>query len=228
MSACSAQAMSQVGCRLMVASSANTSLPLAPAVWGDIARALATKAAMSSEADGVASGNEPALPDAAFWPADTSVADFGLVGSPDMSARKLPQRLCGARPTSGQCAKDGLIRPTAGATQGFGRRTTPVVSLGSVLNRRVERNRPRIGQRRRRLDRLERAVVIEEFVEHALDRFLCRVRTGIAHVVVLEAGTDHRNPGLLADVVVRNDARVSFEDGILRTERQDLELAVGH
>jgi hypothetical protein len=44
---------------------------------------------MSSEADGVASGSEPALPDAAFWPADTSVADFGLVGSPDMSARKL-------------------------------------------------------------------------------------------------------------------------------------------
>jgi hypothetical protein len=39
MSACSAQAMSQVGCRLMVASSANTSLPLAPGRCGDIARA---------------------------------------------------------------------------------------------------------------------------------------------------------------------------------------------
>jgi hypothetical protein len=47
---------------------------------------------MSSEADGVASGNEPALPDAAVRPAETWSADFGLVGSPDMSARKLPQR----------------------------------------------------------------------------------------------------------------------------------------
>src|ERR1700687_2193810 len=87
MSACSAQAMSQVGCRLMVASSANTSRPFAPAACGDVARALATKAAMSSEADGLASGTEPALPDAALRPADTSVADFGLVGSPDISAR---------------------------------------------------------------------------------------------------------------------------------------------
>jgi hypothetical protein len=52
---------------------------------------LATKAAMSSEADGFASGNEPDLPDAAFWLADSSVADFGLVGSPDISARKLQQ-----------------------------------------------------------------------------------------------------------------------------------------
>jgi hypothetical protein len=51
---------------------------------------LATKAAMSSEADGVASGSEPALPDVAFGPEETSVVDFGLVGSPDMSARKLP------------------------------------------------------------------------------------------------------------------------------------------
>src|ERR1700710_53115 len=86
MSACSAQAMSQVGCRLMVASSANTSRPLAPAAWGDIARALATKAAMSSEADGLASGKEPALPDAVFGVDDTSPADFGLVGSPDIGA----------------------------------------------------------------------------------------------------------------------------------------------
>ena len=61
MSACSAQAMSQVGCRLIVASSANISLPLAPARCGDIARALATKAAMSSAADGRASGNGAGL-----------------------------------------------------------------------------------------------------------------------------------------------------------------------
>src|SRR6266436_449494 len=95
MSACSAQAISHVGCRLMVASSAKTSRPLAPAACGDIARALATKAAMSSEADGVASGNRPAVPDSAFWPADTSPADLGLVGSPDMSARELQRALCG-------------------------------------------------------------------------------------------------------------------------------------
>src|SRR5882757_8891918 len=94
--------MSQVGCRLMVASSANTSRPLAPAAWGDVARALATKAAISSEADDFASGNEPALPAAAFWPADTS--DFGLVGSPDISARYLQQALCGLGSGSGQCA----------------------------------------------------------------------------------------------------------------------------
>src|ERR1700710_467799 len=90
MSACSAQAMSQVGCRLMVASSANTSRPFAPGAWGDIARAFATKAAMSSDADALASGTEPALPDSDLDAEATSPADFGLVGSPDISARKLP------------------------------------------------------------------------------------------------------------------------------------------
>src|SRR6266581_4642125 len=94
MSACSVHAMSQVGCRLMVASRANTSRPLAPAACGDIARALATKAAMSPEADGLASGNEPVLPDAPSCVEDTSPADFGLVGSPDISARRLQQALC--------------------------------------------------------------------------------------------------------------------------------------
>src|SRR5476649_1623858 len=103
-SACNAQAMSQVGCRLMVASSANTSRPLAPAACGDIALALATKAAMSSEADGVACGNAPAFPDAALLAGETSLADFGLVGSPDMRARKLQQALCGAGSARGQCA----------------------------------------------------------------------------------------------------------------------------
>src|ERR1700688_3591318 len=112
--ACSAQAISHVGCRLMVASSANTSRPLAPAAWGDIARALATKAAMSSDADGFACGSEPALPDAAFCVADTSPGDFGLVGSPDISARKLQQALCGPGSGNGQCAKEAprcLLRP---------------------------------------------------------------------------------------------------------------------
>jgi hypothetical protein len=77
--------MSQVGCRLMVASSANTSRPLVPAAWGDIARALATKAAMSSEADVLVSGNKPDLSDPDLRPA--SPVDFGLVGSPDIGAR---------------------------------------------------------------------------------------------------------------------------------------------
>src|SRR5258708_40027994 len=104
MSACSAQAMSHVGCRLMVASSANTSRPFAPAAWGDIARALATKAAMSSEADDRASGNGPDSPDSAFRPVDTSPADFGLVGSPDISTRNLTQVLRGSGSGTGQCA----------------------------------------------------------------------------------------------------------------------------
>src|SRR5580692_3501789 len=108
MSACSAQAMSQVGCRLMVASSANTSRPLAPAAWGDIACALATKAAMSSEVDDRAAGSGPALPALAFcaedrpedarpedsWPEVSWPADFGLVGSPDISTRNLQQVSC--------------------------------------------------------------------------------------------------------------------------------------
>src|ERR1700692_2732813 len=71
----------------MVASRANTSLPRAPAAWGDVARALATKAAMSSEVDGLASGNGPALPDAAFCVEATSPEDWGLVGSADIGAR---------------------------------------------------------------------------------------------------------------------------------------------
>ena len=44
---------------------------------------------MSSEADGLASGNEPALPVAS----DISSADFGLIGSPDINARKLAASL---------------------------------------------------------------------------------------------------------------------------------------
>jgi hypothetical protein len=51
--------MSQVGWRLMVASSANTSRPRPPVARGDIALALATKAAISAEADGLASGSVP-------------------------------------------------------------------------------------------------------------------------------------------------------------------------
>src|SRR3954468_5078408 len=87
MSACNAQAMSQVGCRLMVASSANTSRPLAPEECGDIARALATKAAISSAADGLASGKGFDWRGFAAFADATSPADFGLVGSPTMKSR---------------------------------------------------------------------------------------------------------------------------------------------
>jgi hypothetical protein len=80
--------MSHVGCLLMVASSANTSRPFAPGAWGDIARALATKAAMSSAAEGFVSGKAPGLPDAGAGAAEASPPDFGLVGSRDMLARK--------------------------------------------------------------------------------------------------------------------------------------------
>src|SRR5947208_11681457 len=106
MSACSAQAMSQVGCRLMVASSANTSLPLAPGRCGDIARALATKAAMSSDADGLLSGSAPSLRASACAEA-TSPADFGLMGSPAMSARGVSSKLYVGRRPAAVNAPDG-------------------------------------------------------------------------------------------------------------------------
>src|SRR5882757_5463364 len=106
MSACSAQAMSQVGCRLMVASSANTSLPLAPTRCGDIARALATKAAISSVVDALVSGSRAVVRGSAVGTEETSLADFGLIGSPVMNARQLQQALCGPGWQTGQCAAD--------------------------------------------------------------------------------------------------------------------------
>jgi hypothetical protein len=93
----------------MVASSANTSRPFAPAALGDIARALATKAAMSSDADGLVSGNEPALPDPGFCAEVTLPGGFGLIGSPDINARRLQQALCGPGSRGGQCWVDALI-----------------------------------------------------------------------------------------------------------------------
>src|ERR1700712_1951747 len=94
--------MSHVGCRLMVASSANTRRRLAPVACGDIARAFATKAAMSSDADDLASGKEAVLPESAFWAEDTSVAGLDLVGSPAINAHQLQQALCGPSPARGQ------------------------------------------------------------------------------------------------------------------------------
>src|SRR5258708_16856906 len=92
MSACSAQAMSHVGCRLMVASSANTRRPRAPGACGDIALALATKAAMSSAAD-LASGNDPALPASAFFAEEISDAGFGRDRLHDIGRSRLQQPL---------------------------------------------------------------------------------------------------------------------------------------
>src|SRR4030088_475765 len=185
MSACSAQAISHVGCRLIVASSANTSRPRAPAACGDIALALATKAAMSSEPAGFASGTEPAFPDA-FCAEETSVADFGLVGSPDISARRLQQALCGQRMRSGQ--------------------STQTASLDSVLKRRgwggrfdrhVGRYRPCIRHQRRLGDHwLELAVIIEEFIEHAPDRRFAIVGAAVAHVSMMIPCLDNLNPGV--------------------------------
>src|SRR3954451_19543090 len=102
MSACSAQAMSHVGCRLIVASSAKISRPLACGACGDIARAFATKAAMSSEADVFASGT--ALPDA-----DRAAGSVlsGLVGSPDMGTRKWLQAYVLPFGRARQCALGG-------------------------------------------------------------------------------------------------------------------------
>src|SRR5262245_49947120 len=80
MSAWRLHAMSQVGGRLMVASSAKISRPFAPGACGDRARALATKAAMSSAVDVFACGN---VPDFSAL-AETASPLPGLVGSPDI------------------------------------------------------------------------------------------------------------------------------------------------
>src|SRR5262245_21256861 len=105
MSACSVQAMSQVGCRLMVASSANTRRPRAPAACGDMARALATKAAMSSELETRSSGSEPALREG------SSLLELDLVGSVAIRARREGSTLEGCRLYVGPEAK--AVNPPA-------------------------------------------------------------------------------------------------------------------
>src|ERR1700761_6639327 len=184
MSACRAQAISQVGCRLMVASSANTNRPLAPVACGDMARALATKAAMSSDVD----ATEGAFAAEDLSAGGVSLPDCGLAGSRDIRASQIYRELCGEARCLGQ----------SGPRKTCKRRRRP-----SVLDRRVERNRPRHGFRRDR----RRGVVVEEFVEHPFDRGLRLFRPGIAHIVMLEAGLDDRDTGFLADVAGGYHAR---------------------
>src|SRR5215475_9688682 len=88
MSACSAQAMSHVGCRLRVASSAKISRALAPGACGDVARALATKSAISLAvedlvSEDLVSGRDPALSNsdlAEAGSADVASPGRGMVG----------------------------------------------------------------------------------------------------------------------------------------------------
>src|SRR3984957_10013705 len=122
-----------------------------------------------------------------------------------------------------------MRRPTSRPSKpGYAGSTGDPRPRSSVLDGRVERHRPRIGQGGRRFgrDRLERtAVVIKEFVEHALDRLLDLLGTAIAHIGVLIAGSHNRNPGLLAILVIGNDAGIRLEHWILRSERKNLESA---
>src|SRR6516225_6847168 len=196
MSACSAQAMSHVGWRLMVASSAKINRPRAPAACGDIALARATNAAMSSEADGLASGSEPSLP-----VSDALSADFGLVGSPDIKARFIATSAMVLTAAGCECQK-GPLSPCpmwaaipSSSMQGVGVFRQPHrerAAFLSVVGKRCEGcNRSGIGHSRRCRRRLgwrrpQRTFILEELVEHALDRGLGLIRSGIAHVVVLE------------------------------------------
>ena len=82
--------------------------------------------------------------------------------------------------------------------------------------------------RLRRIDRRQYAVIVEELVEHALDLGLRRLRSTIAHLGVLDVRLDHRDASLLALLVIRNDAGIGLEHRIMRPERQDLDLAIGH
>jgi hypothetical protein len=61
---------------------------------------------MSGEADGLASGNDPAFPATFCCAEDTWLADFGLTGSPGINARNLQQALHGPRSAGGQYVPD--------------------------------------------------------------------------------------------------------------------------
>src|ERR1700751_5525038 len=91
MSAWSLQAMSQVGCRLIVASSAKISRARPLAVCGAVARALATKSAISWVVEDLASGRDAAL--SGTDSADVVSPGREMVGSPDIGAHQEPPGL---------------------------------------------------------------------------------------------------------------------------------------
>src|SRR5581483_4486520 len=206
-SACNAQAMSQVGCRLMVASSANTSRPRAPCACGDIARAFATKAAMSSEVEALASGSAPPLPARS---ADGTSPRLDLVGSPDIALTfgERPRRRGAQRSVRQMLRRFGFL------TRGY-----------------IERHRSGVeGLLHVGLDRRDGTRLVglgQELVQHALDRGLRLLRSGIAHVVVLEIGIDDGDAVLVALIRAWDHAGIGLELGILGTEGQDLKLAAG-
>src|SRR5688500_13880996 len=89
MSACSVQAMSQVGCRLMVASSAKISRPDEDAFAGAVARTFATKSAISPPED-VSAG------------AALEVCKPGALLKPDVFLFSFMPDKCGERHGQGQ------------------------------------------------------------------------------------------------------------------------------
>src|SRR5215472_8245104 len=207
-SAWSAHAMSQVGWRLMVASSAKISRPRLPSAWGDIARAFATKAAMSSDVEALLSGRERVLA-ASFEVATSPVR--GFEGSSDIGARLLLQ--AGYAGNSRRLVRQGFL------------------FLGVLRGRNIKRDRSRVDNivLGFHLDRRDLGVVglVEELVQHALDRGLGFLRSGVAHVIVLEGSVDDGDAGLLTLIRARNDARIRLELRILGAERENLELARG-
>ena len=205
MSACSAQAISHVGCRLMVASSANTSRPLRAR------RMRRHRARLGDEGGNVFRGGRLRLRQRTglagrrlrrrgYFGCRFRFGRFAGHKRSPIAASLMWAVIAGAVNAQERLACDREVDD--GQFEVAGR-------LGQSGDRRVGRNRPGIGHQRRRLgvDRLQRAVVVEEFVEHVLDRCLGLVRTGIAHVVVLEAGTHDRDAGLLADFVSRERRR---------------------
>src|ERR1700730_18661717 len=190
--------MSQVGWRLMVASSAKIRRPRPPCVCGDIARALATKAAMSSDVEDLFSGSECDL--AASFEAATSPVR-GFTGSPDIGAHQITASLNAA--DEGRLMRQGVL-------------------LGVLRGRHKNRNRSGIDDRILCLyfDGCNVGVVggVEELVEHALDRGLVLLRSGVAHVVVLERRVHDGDARLLALIRARDDAGIGLELRVLGAE----------
>src|SRR5207244_12086208 len=191
---------------------------------GDIARALATKAAMSSELDARPSGSEPGLREG------TSLWEFGLVGSPAMRARWIGCTLYVGREFGAVNARAsaltrddrGVVSSASAVREGLG---------GFFLLRSVERHRAGLGNDLgrclQRVDRRNPGVGrVEELVEHALDRGLRRIRTGVARVVMLVARADHGDAGYLPLLPVRDVVRVKAALVVLGRGRKPCDVAV--